>query len=113
MEHTTALSMFMMVRIGNICNMYTTIVLIKCNDEEIFDKFHNYLTHDCFAEIDQEVDDTTQYTIITKYEPDLSEFENLVNKYQYAEPIVQYVTVSIDPVYIDLPRRFNGVWYND
>ena len=113
MELTIVLSMFTTVRVGNVCNMYTTIVIVKCNDEYVNDILHTYLVKECFAEIDQEIEDITQYTSITKYDPDLTEFENLVHQYQDYEPTVQYVTADLEGAYISATRRYCGCWYND
>lgn len=113
MENTTVLSMFMTVRVGNVCNMYTTIIIVKCADQYVDNILYRYLVKECFAEIDQEVDDIVQYTLITKHDPDLTEFENLVHRHKYSEPNVQYVTVDLEGAYISATRRYCGCWYND
>ena len=106
------LSMFMMVRIGNVCNMYTTIIIIQADDlvRSVLDPY----VRDAFgAEIDQEFKDIIQYTAITKHEPDFSDFEFTVNLFKDREPNVQYVTVGLENAYISEARRYCGCWYND
>lgn len=112
MENTIVLSMFMTVRVGNVCNMYTTIIIIQADDlvRSVLDPY----VRDVFgAEIDQEFDDIIQYTAITKHEPDFSDFEFTVNLFKDREPNVQYVTVGLENAYINETRRYCGCWYND
>lgn len=112
MENTTVLSMFMTVRVGNVCNMYTTIIIIQADDlvRSVLDPY----VRDAFgAEIDQEFNDIIQYTAITKHEPDFSDFEFTVNLFKDREPNVQYVTVGLENAYISETRRYCGCWYND
>lgn len=112
MENTTVLSMFMTVRVGNVCNMYTTIIIIQADDlvRSVLDPY----VRDAFgAEIDQEFKDIIQYTAITKHEPDFSDFEFTVNLFKDREPNVQYVTIDLESAYISETRRYCGCWYND
>ena len=112
MENTTVLFMFTMVRVGNICNMYTTIIIIQADDlvRSVLDPY----VRDTFgAEIDQEFKDIIQYTAITKHEPDFSDFEFTVNLFKDREPNVQYVTIGFESAYISETRRYCGCWYND
>lgn len=112
MENTTVLSMFMTVRVGNVCNMYTTIIIIKADDlvRSVLDP---YVREEFGAEIDQEFKDIIQYTAITKHEPDFSDFEFTVNLFKDREPDVQYVTIGLESAYISATRRYCGCWYND
>lgn len=112
MENTTVLSMFMMVRVGNVCNMYTTIIIIQADDlvRSVLDP---YVRDEFGAEIDQEFKDIIQYTAITKHEPDFSDFEFTVNLFKDMEPNVQYVTIGLENAYISATRRYCGCWYND
>ncbi len=112
MEHTIVLSMFTMVRVGNVCNMYTTIIIIQA-DELVRSVLDPYVREAFGAEIDQEFKDIIQYTAITKHEPDFSDFEFTVNLFKDEEPNVQYVTVSLESAYISETRRYCGCWYND
>ena len=112
MENTTVLSMFMTVRVGNICNMYTTIIIIQADDlvRSVLDP---YVREVFGAEIDQEFKDIIQYTAINKHEPDFSDFEFTVNLFKDREPNVQYVTIDLESAYISTTRRYCGCWYND
>ena len=104
--------MFTMVRVGNVCNMYTTIIIIQVDDlvRSVLDPY----VRDAFgAEIDQEFKDIIQYTAITKHEPDFSDFEFTVNLFKDREPNVQYVTIDLESAYISETRRYCGCWYND
>ena len=104
--------MFTMVRVGNVCNMYTTIIIIQADDlvRSVLDPY----VRDAFgAEIDQEFNDIIQYTAITKHEPDFSDFEFTVNLFKDSEPNVQYVTIDLESAYISETRRYCGCWYND
>ena len=112
MENTTVLSMFTMVRVGNICNMYTTIIIIQA-DDLVMSVLDPYVREEFGAEIDQEFKDIIQYTAITKHEPDFSDFEFTVNLFQDREPNVQYVTIDFESAYISETRRYCGCWYND
>ena len=112
MENTTVLSMFMTVRVGNVCNMYTTIIIIQADDlvRSVLDP---YVREEFGAEIDQEFKDIIQYTAINKHEPDFSDFEFTVNLFKDREPNVQYVTIALESAYISETRRYCGCWYND
>lgn len=112
MENTIVLSMFTMVKVGNICNMYTTIIIIQA-DELVRSVLDPYVRDVFGAEIDQEFNDIIQYTAITKHEPDFSDFEFTVNLFKDREPNVQYVTVALESAYISATRRYCGCWYND
>lgn len=106
------LSMFTMVRVGNVCNMYTTIIIIQAN-ELVRSVLDPYVREAFGAEIDQEFKDIIQYTAITKHEPDFSDFEFTVNLFKDEEPNVQYVTIDLGSAYISETRRYCGCWYND
>lgn len=112
MEHTTVLSTFTMVRVGNICNMYTTIIIIQA-DDLVISVLDPYVREVFGAEIDQEFKDIIQYTAITKHEPEFSDFEFTVNLFKDREPNVQYVTIGFESAYISETRRYCGCWYND
>ena len=112
MENTIVLSMFTMVRVGNVCNMYTTIIIIQAN-ELVRSVLDPYVREAFGAEIDQEFKDIIQYTAITKHEPDFSDFEFTVNLFKDEEPNVQYVTIDLGSAYISETRRYCGCWYND
>lgn len=106
------LSTFTMVRVGNVCNMYTTIFIIQAN-ELVRSVLDPYVREAFGAEIDQEFKDIIQYTAITKHEPDFSDFEFTVNLFKDEEPNVQYVTIDLGSAYISETRRYCGCWYND
>lgn len=112
MENTIVLSMFTMVKVGNVCNMYTTIIIIQAN-ELVRSVLDPYVREAFGAEIDQEFKDIIQYTAITKHEPDFSDFEFTVNLFKDEEPNVQYVTIDLGSAYISETRRYCGCWYND
>ena len=92
--------------------MYTTIIIIQA-DEVVQSVLDPYVREMFEAEIDQEFKDITQYTAITKHEPDFSDFEFTVNLFKDREPNVQYVTIDLESAYISETRRYCGCWYND
>lgn len=106
------LSMSMKETFGTTLNMHTTIIIIQA-DELVKSVLDPYVREVFGAEIDQEFKDITQYTAITKHEPDFSDFEFTVNLFKDREPNVQYVTIELENAYINATRRYNGTWYND
>ena len=82
--------MFMKVVNGNFNNMYTTIILIKCNSKLAWAAIGSYLRRIWGAEVDQEQGNTVQYTVISKYRPEFTELISLTDIYKENMVTVQY-----------------------
>ena len=92
--------------------MYTTIIIVESENRDIQSLFNNFLI-EWGAEIDQEFENTIQYTLISKYAPDFTEFEDFVKNLDDPDINVQYVCCDFNSAYINGTRRYCGCWYND
>lgn len=80
----------MKVMDGNYGNMYTTIILIECDNKSALTAIDSYLRRIWGAEVDQEQGNTVQYTVISKYRPEFTELIELTDLYQESMVTVQY-----------------------
>lgn len=92
--------------------MYTTIIIVESENRDIQLSINNFLI-EWGAEIDQEFENTVQYTLISKYAPDFTEFEDFVKNLDDPDLNVQYVCCNLGSAYINATRRYCGCWYND
>lgn len=92
--------------------MYTTIIIVESESRDIQSVIDTFLL-ELGAEIDQEFENTIQYTLISKYAPDFTEFEDFVKNLDNPDLNVQYVCCDFGSAYINETRRYCGCWYND
>lgn len=92
--------------------MYTTIIIVESENKDIQSSIDNFLI-EWGAEIDQEFESIIQYTLISKYAPDFTEFEDFIKNLDDSDLNVQYVCCDFGSAYINETRRYCGCWYND